>query len=207
VVRHVYDQDLAFAFYQPRPEGELQQPPVPPMLKAFQVADGIRPLEIDSSGFHELRSSLELSLQLSNRHSPLIHQLRQGDLQLRITEIESAPLTALALPLERNLSHWAQQLNLPPGRSILIEQAAGPSKEGGILHFVNAGFSFSRSEGRAPAISQTEITQRISTLGAERTPLPARPRAGGIYERVQKALAGIGSGEDNGSEGSKPPKK
>ncbi len=207
VVRNVYDQDLAFAFYQPRPEGEFEQPPVPPMLKAFQVADGIRPLEIDSSGFYELRSSLELSLQLSNRHSPLLRQLRQSDLQLRITEIENSPLSSLALPLERNLSHWAQQLSLPPGRSLLIEQAAGPSKEGGTLHFVNAGFSFSRTEGRPPAISQTEITQRISTASPERTPLPARPRAGGIYERVQQALAGIGSSEDNGSGGSKPPKK
>lgn len=212
VVRQVHGQSYAFAFYQPRQANQAEQPAVPAMLKAFQSADGNRALDPDAFGFLELRSALELSLQLTNRDSPLLNHLRRNDLQLRIVGVEAAPIRSLATALERNLSHWAQVLNIPIGRSLYIEQAAGP-KEGGSLQLAHSGFGFTLSEGRTS--SPSDITQPIATPITPPTPAVdrssiiqtrGRGQVGGLYERVQKALAGIGPGEDNGGDGKTPRK-
>jgi hypothetical protein len=108
-----------------------------------------------------------------------------------LPDSEGHSLQALAPALERSLSYWVTALGIPPGRSLTIHG----------LHFVNSGQAFFLSNpARPPSPSQPDPSP-----AAERTPIP-QTRSGGLLETVQKALAGIGGGEEN-SEGGKPPRK
>jgi PAS domain-containing protein len=187
VVRNIYGEELAFTFYEPRAEGEYEAPPVRPELKAFQNVDGARRLQLNASGYHELRSVLELSLQLTNPDSPLLRSLRHNDLRLLI-QSEDAALPEIVPQLERSLSHWAQRWNLPPGRSLLIEQETRSGTENHSLPLVSGPFGFSNVKDRA---SFSAVA--APTPSALKTPV----RPGGLLEEVRKALGVVGDRKDN----------
>lgn len=201
VVRRIYDQDFAFTFYQPIGERGFDRPAVHPEIKAFQNIDGMRRLSPDASGYLELRSVLELGLQLSNRESYLLQQLVGGDVRLRLIDAENWPLRDISFPLERVLSQWAKSLRIPPNRSIHIEQAARRGEDGSVLILSLGLNGFSPSEGIAtvPSIPQ----DRPSNMGnaARRVATPP-PRVAGLFQEVQKTLARIAPWPQN-----KDPKK
>lgn len=202
VVRKIYGQDYAFTFFEPLGES-LERTLVHPALKAFQNVDGIRRLAPDSLGFYELRSTLELSLQLSNSESFLVQNLRRGDLHLRVLDSEAWPLRDFSLPLERVLSHWGKTLTIPAGRNFYVEQTTRQGQGDASIQLTlgPVGFSPSNAALRDPA--PPALSERV--LGAAdraKRHLTPPPRVRGLFEEVQQSLRNISPWPNN-----KDPKK
>lgn len=190
VVRNVYGETLAFGFYQPRDESQATQPQVLPSLKVFQAADPSRLPSLDAQGFFELRSTIELSLQLTNPESPLIRHFMERDLSVRVTVPDNYATQNYAESLTRGLNLLTRRTQVPVGRRFSVELVDSMGRRHSFLQWLK------RPEGFVPA----EISSPAGAAPARPSSgvMPAAPRAPrpGIFSEVTRALSNIRPGTE-----------
>ncbi|MCC7345616.1 MAG: PAS domain-containing protein [Deltaproteobacteria bacterium] len=196
VVRNLYGESLAFGFYQPRPEGQSHQPPASPALKVFQAADSARTPALDVEGFFELRSTLELGMQLANPESPLRRHFSGKDLKVRIPISDPFSVPVYAESLSLGLGLLARQAEIPAQRRFSVELRDFMGRSRGLLEWMRGPLGFDALGGGSPGGGAAPAAPRSR---ATTPPIPRAPR-GKLLEEVSRSLANLRSEtEDRGS--------
>lgn len=199
VVRSVYGETLAFGFYQPRDESQTTQPPVLAPLKVFQAADPARLPSRDAQGFFELRSTIELSLQLTNPDSPLIRHFLENDLNVRVTVPDNYATQSYAESLTRGLNLLGRRTQIPAGRRFSVELVDGSGRRHSFLQWLKRPDGFVPSEASSPA----GAAPNRPASGV--IPSAARPPRTGLFAEVTRALSNVRPGAEDRP--SNPPNK
>ncbi|MCC6272741.1 MAG: PAS domain-containing protein [Deltaproteobacteria bacterium] len=182
VVRNVYGETLAFGFYQPRDESQATQPQVLAPLKIFQAADPSRLPSLDAQGFFELRSTIELSLQLTNPDSPLIRHFMEKDLNVRVSVPDNYATQTYADSLTRGLNLLTRRIQIPVGRRFSVELVDSTGQRHSFLQWLKRPEGFVTAEISSPA-------------GGVMPTAPRAPRPG-IFAEVTRALSNIRPGTE-----------
>ncbi|MCE9625676.1 MAG: PAS domain-containing protein [Deltaproteobacteria bacterium] len=192
VVRNVYGKNYAFGFYEPRDENADRQPTVLPALKAFQAAEATRPLEPDRGGYLELRSTLELSMQLTNPTSSLVQKIIAGDVRIRVVAPANYSFQNYSETIVPALNLLHRRHNIPDGRQITMELTDSANvrrdtlqltKRQGIFVATGSG----ANGGSSPQVFSGTFGPNPGSIPSSRPPI----RRTGLFAEVSRALGGI----------------